>query len=69
MKSIVLQVSGMSCAHCEARVMKSLKKNHGVLSVVASAKNNQVEVVFDDNLITISTIKTMIEDAGYHVEA
>ena len=41
----VMNVEGIMCPHCEAKVQKALGKLEGVESVVASHETGKVEVV------------------------
>ncbi len=66
MKSIMIQVNGMMCGHCESRVTNALMNVEGIVSVKASA-NNQVLCEFDETKITVKQIKDAIEDVGYEV--
>lgn len=67
MEKIVLQVSGMSCGHCETAVINELT-DMGVAKVIASAENSTVEIEYDPNVITIDAIKSEIVDMGYVVD-
>jgi len=66
MQKETLQVQGMSCAHCEKAVKNALS-DLGVKSVKASAKRNEVEVVFSPDTVTLEEIKAEIKEIGYHV--
>lgn len=68
MKSIILKVKGMSCRHCEARIVKELAKQKGIQSSVASFKKAQVDIIYDETLLSLERIKKVIEDTGYEVE-
>ncbi len=65
MNQIVLRVEGMSCAHCENRVVKALRALPGVREASASAEKNQVAVSGDG--LDLEQLKAAIEDAGYDV--
>ena len=65
MEKVILQVEGMSCAHCEKAVINALT-DLGAKSVKASAKKQTVEVVFSGDL-TLEEIKNEIKELGYHV--
>ena len=67
MKSIMIQVNGLMCGHCESRVTNALMNVEGIVSVKASAKDNQVLCEFDETKITVKQIKDAIEDVGYEV--
>ena len=60
-----LNVKGMSCQHCVRAVESTLQKV-GVIAQV-DLENEKVSVEFDENKITLQTIKGLIEDQGYDV--
>lgn len=60
-------VTGMSCAHCEARVNTAVEALSGVKSSKASAKKNNAVVKFDESAVTADQIKAAIREAGYEV--
>jgi len=64
MEKIILQVTGMSCAHCETAVVNELT-DMGATSVIASAENNTVEITYDPTVVTIEAMKAEIKDMGY----
>ena len=66
MEKIVLQVEGMSCAHCEKAVTNALL-DMGAKKVKASAKKNTVEVAFTPETLTVDEIIKEIKELGYHV--
>jgi len=66
MERIILEVTGMSCAHCEKAVKNALE-DLGVKKVNASAKKNIVEVTFDPQAVNQEQIKSEIKELGYHV--
>lgn len=65
MKKEVLQVEGMSCAHCVHAIEGALEKIHVKAKVDLSAK--AVTVEYDDSKGNLTTIKEVIEDQGYDV--
>ncbi|MDQ8734856.1 copper ion binding protein [Paenibacillus sp. LHD-38] len=65
MTKTVLQVEGMSCQHCVNSIEGALREI-GVVGKVELA-NNVVEVLFDENQITIDAVKEAIEEQGYDV--
>lgn len=60
-----IKVTGMSCQHCEKRVVDGLKQLSGVKKVSASATESKVELTFDAKKITIDEIKKCINELGY----
>ncbi len=64
----ILNVKGMSCGHCEARVKKAAGSLGGVSRVDVELKTGKVTVEFDPGVIGIGEIKEAIRDQGYEVE-
>jgi sulfite exporter TauE/SafE/copper chaperone CopZ len=60
-----LNVGGMTCSHCEEKISVALASNRGVEKATANASKNQVYIEFDDSLINLQQISTIIEDNGY----
>ncbi|KAF4324932.1 MULTISPECIES: cation transporter [Paenibacillus] len=65
MKNEVLNVNGMSCVHCVNSIEGALK-SLGVQGNV-NLENGTVTVVYDENKVTLETIKEAIEEQGYEV--
>ncbi len=68
MKKITIRVLGMSCGHCEMRVTKGLMKIPGVKKVVASAKEANAIIDYDENKVNLDAIKAAIVETGYDVK-
>ena len=66
MENLKLKVEGMNCTHCEKAVQNALE-DLGVESVIASAKNNTVEIVFNPANLSTDAIKSEITETGYTV--
>ena len=64
MKEIKIEVGGMTCEHCVARVNKFVKEVKGVKEVNTILKENMSYVVADDE-VSVETIKNSIKEAGY----
>ncbi len=64
MKKIRIEVSGMTCEHCVARVNKFVKSVNGVADINTDLTENMSYVVVK-NGATVEAIKSAIEDAGY----
>lgn len=61
-----LDVTGMTCKHCEKAVKDALESVDGVSSAVINLDSGQVEVTYQEK-VTLDTIKQTIEDQGYQV--
>ncbi len=64
MKTIKIEIDGMTCQHCAANVDKAITKVKGVVEVNTSlSQKNSTITALDD--INIDDIKKGIENAGY----
>ena len=59
LKSIIIEVSGMSCSHCEASVQKACEAVSGVESAKASAKKGVVKIIFYNTLFSVYTTRSI----------
>lgn len=67
-KKEVLTVYGMTCSACEERIVKSLSKMQGILSVKVKFSTQKVEIDYDTELCNISMIKDLLRNLGYYTE-
>lgn len=65
MKTITLQVEGMSCGHCVNSIEGALK-TIGAEGKVDLAKKS-VDITYDEARLTLDAIKDAIEEQGYDV--
>lgn len=56
----------MHCGSCEQRVRRALGSLDGVRSVETDLKKQRVAVEFDDELVSESQLKTVVDRAGSH---
>ncbi|HJV16973.1 MAG TPA: copper chaperone CopZ [Bacillales bacterium] len=68
MEKVTLNVHGMSCGHCVKAVEGSVGTLEGVSSVAVDLKAKTVEVVFNQQEVTLDKIKETIDDQGYDVK-
>jgi len=68
MENITLNVKGMSCGHCVNSVESSVGSLEGVEQVKVHLDTGKVDVVFNQDKVTIDKIKESIDDQGYDVE-
>ena len=61
-----LNISGMMCGHCEARVKKLLESIDGVISAEVSHEKGTAEVTLSKDISNYTFIK-LIEADGYNV--
>jgi len=62
-----IDVSGMTCAHCEKAVKDALEALNGVTGVEVHLNTGKVDVTYDDAQITIAPMRAAIEEQGYDV--
>lgn len=62
-KKRAYRISGMTCAHCEARVSKAAKAVRGVTSASASFARNLLEVGYDPAVTDESTLDAAVTEA------
>lgn len=67
MKTITLNVEGMSCGHCKASVESGLNNLNGVSTASVNLEAKTVTVSFDDNNIAEDALKDTIDDLGFDV--
>ncbi len=61
----VIEINGMSCGHCQARVEKALNAIEGVDAKVELKKNRAVVNLKSE--ISDEVLKSAITEAGYEV--
>ncbi|EAG1698567.1 copper chaperone CopZ [Listeria monocytogenes] len=67
MEKLILNVEGMTCSHCEARVTKALSEVNGVKSAVVSLDEGTATVEFEQGQVTEDALIDAVEEAGYEV--
>ena len=66
-ESVSLNVDGMKCGGCETTIKDKLMEIDGVISVAADHKGKKVEVEFESEKVSLDTIRSVIEGAGFAV--
>ncbi len=66
-QSVILPVSGMTCANCAMNIEKSVKKLEGVKDVNVNFASEQASVSFDSGKFNIIDVLNGIQGAGYNV--
>lgn len=64
-KKATIDVLGMTCAACSARVEKALKKQDGVINASVNLIQQKASVEYDDEKVNIAELAKVIEKAGY----
>ena len=59
------QVTGMTCAACQANVSKTVSKLDGVDTVDVNLLSGTMKVSYDENRITELKMAKAIQDIGY----
>lgn len=65
MATAKLWVSGMTCAHCQAKVERALRGVVGVYGAVVDLEDGEAEVDFNDDAVTAAHLITAVQNAGY----
>lgn len=66
-ENVTLHVESMTCAGCEQRVGKVLRRLEGVREATADHRAGQVQVRFDPAVIDRAALEAGIDTAGYQV--
>jgi len=64
-KTVILNVSGMTCEACPITVKKALQKVPGVSKIEVQYEKKQVVVTFDDSKTGIDALVKATTNAGY----
>ncbi|MGE7271968.1 copper chaperone CopZ [Brevibacillus panacihumi] len=65
--TVTLNVQGMSCNHCVNSIEGALHKLEGVVTAKVNLADNQVNVTFEESVVSLEKVKETIEDQGYEV--
>ncbi|MDR1895364.1 MAG: heavy metal translocating P-type ATPase [Prevotellaceae bacterium] len=65
MTKITLNITGMYCAACSARIEKQLSKQAGIRSVNVNIASERATIEFNNNEISLSDIISVIQKTGY----
>jgi mercuric ion binding protein len=68
-QTVILNVSGMTCATCPITVKKALEKVQGVSKVDVRFEKKQVLVTFDDAKTNTDALLKATTNAGYPSQA
>ena len=66
-KRLTVDVVGMTCAACSARIEKSLSRLEGIDKANVNLSTNKATVSYDDEKIQKDDIVGTIEKTGYQV--
>ncbi|HEX6593402.1 MAG TPA: copper chaperone CopZ [Bacillota bacterium] len=62
-----INVTGMTCGHCEKAVKGALESLNGITDVTVHLDDGKVDVTYDDSKVTVEKMNEAIEDQGYDV--
>lgn len=65
MKEVKYQITGMTCAACQANITRAVKKIEGVKEVNVSLLSNQMQVAYDETQTTDEFIMNTVKSIGY----
>ncbi len=65
MQEVKLNVPNISCGHCTMTIENAGKALAGVESINADVDTKEVDVVFDENTVSLDNIKKTLAEAGY----
>lgn len=65
MKTLTMDIQGMTCGHCVAGVTRALNDVSGV--TVDDVKIGSATVQYDDSRTAVDDIRQAVEDEGYAV--
>jgi copper chaperone CopZ len=65
MATAKLNVTGMHCGHCQAKVQTALQAVQGVYSAIVDWQDGEAEVDFNDDAVTTDALLTAVQQAGY----
>ena len=63
----VLNVPGVSCAHCKRAIEGAVGPLAGVSRVEVDVDAKSVTVEYDEQAVALETIETAVRDEGYEV--
>ncbi|MBR7554696.1 copper chaperone CopZ [Allobacillus sp. GCM10007491] len=66
---ITLKVTGMTCGHCKQSVNDALSNLEGVRSVEVNLDSGNVDVAYEDSLVSKQQLIEAVEGQGYDVVA
>lgn len=62
-----LNIEGMHCEKCAARLQKALAARNGVADAQVDFSTKCATLVFDDAVITLDELKSAVADCGFSV--
>ncbi len=69
MQTETFKIAGMTCGGCTDKVTRALQAVAGVGDVQVSLSNGEATVQFDERATSLAQLKTVVQEAGYGVDA
>lgn len=64
---IELNIEGMHCEKCAARLQKALEAQSGVNTASVSIDTKKAVVDFNDQQVSLNDLKSVVDDCGFSV--
>jgi len=64
-KTVVIEVEGMTCPLCTTAIKKSLKKTKGVIKAKVKLSTKKATVTYDNKLTNKTKLLKAIKNTGY----
>lgn len=64
----VLEIEGMSCKHCAARIEEGVASLPGVKKMKVNLRKQEGKVTLDETELSIQQVLDKIEELGYQAE-
>lgn len=68
MKKVELNINGMHCTGCSARLEKILNNTEGVMHANVSFETKIASIEFNEDIVSLNEIKETIKDAGFEIK-
>lgn len=68
MKTVRLNVSGMTCGHCQATVEKALRTQTGVRNATVHLDSGAAEVEYEETAVAPEQLVAAVRESGYEAE-
>lgn len=63
-----LKIMGMTCASCSSSIEKAISRKEGIKSAVVNLSTERLTVEFDENIILLDQIESIILKLGYGID-
>src|SRR5690242_6001850 len=67
-RKTTLQISGMTCASCAARIERGLSRMDGVTSAAVNLTMETASVEYNQSLVDVEAVITKVEGLGFQAE-